>query len=110
MEARGKKHRRGIVYSTDPDFVYDYGTRPLAKTLPPCEQRLRILIDAKGRSGKIATVIKGFVGSDDDREALSRDIKTRCGTGGTVKAGDIIIQGDMRERIKDVLTDLGYRV
>jgi translation initiation factor 1 len=108
VETKNKKHRKGIVYSTDPSFIYDYGDKPISGTLLPEEQRLRIIIDTKGRQGKVATVIKGFIGNKRDIEQLAKTIKTRCGTGGTVKDGDVIIQGDMRDRIRDVLEDLGY--
>jgi translation initiation factor 1 len=105
---KNKKHRKGIVYSTDPSFIYDYGDKPISGTVPPEEQCLRIILDTKGRQGKVATLIKGFVGKERDIEQLAKTIKTRCGTGGTVKDGDVIIQGDMRDRISDVLKELGY--
>jgi translation initiation factor 1 len=108
VETKNKKHRKGIVYSTDPSFVYDYGNKSISGTLPPEEQRLRIILDTKGRQGKVATLIKGFVGKERDIEQLAKTIKTRCGTGGTVKDGDVIIQGDMRDRISEVLAELGY--
>lgn len=103
------KARLGVVYSTNPDFKYDTGDEPQAETLPPSKQDLRIWTDRRQRAGKTATVVRGFVGTDDDLASLARMLKSRCGTGGSAKDGEIIIQGDCRDRVADILTAAGYR-
>ena len=103
------KSRLGVVYSTNPDYSYDTGEEQPAETLPPAQQDLRIWLDRRHRAGKSATVIRGFVGSEDDLSALARMLKSKCGTGGSAKDGEIIIQGDCRDRVADILTSAGYR-
>lgn len=103
------KARLGMVYSTDPGFDYDTTRGPEAGTLPPAEQQLRVWLDRKHRAGKVATLVKGFAGTDDDLQELARLLKTKCGVGGAAKQGEIIIQGDHRDRVVDILTKSGYR-
>ena len=103
-----KKRPVGVVYSTDPDFQYRYEEEPEAETLEPSRQDLRVLRDAKGRGGKTVTLIRGFVGATADLEALGKLLKNRCGTGGTAKDGEIIIQGDRRDRVVELLQQAGY--
>lgn len=103
------KSRLGMVYSTDPDFKFDTDTPSVAVTLPPERQELRIWLDRKHRGGKTATLVRGFVGSDDDLNELARLLKTRCGVGGSAKEGEIIIQGDHRDRIVEILAKSGYK-
>ncbi len=98
----------GIVYSTDPDY------RPLVEddepeTPPPAKQDLRITLDKKLKAGKKATVVYKFVGKQSDLEELGKALKTACGVGGTVKNGEIILQGDHLEKVKAELTKLGYK-
>ena len=102
------KERLGMVYSTNPDFTYDYGEEQEAETLAPAKQNLRVWRDTKGRGGKVATVVRGFVGSNDDLEELGRTLKRGCGVGGSVKEGEIIIQGDHRDRVTELLIKKGY--
>jgi translation initiation factor 1 len=102
------KERLGMVYSTNPDFSYDYGEEQEAETLAPEKQNLRVWRDTKGRAGKVATVVKGFVGSTDDLQSLGRALKQGCGVGGSVKEGEIIIQGDHRDRVTTLLIQKGY--
>ena len=96
-----------IVYSTNPDFNFE-PDEPQVETLAPERQKLRVSIERKGRGGKTATIVKGFVGSDDDLQALAKQLKTKCGTGGSAKDGEIIIQGELREKIVSILQSLGY--
>ena len=106
-----KKNRTavGVVYSTNPDYQYQYDDEPEAETLPPAKQRLRVSIDRHHRGGKTVTVVDNFVGTDDDLHDLGRTLKTKCGVGGSVKDGQIIIQGDFRERIVTLLKEYGYQ-
>jgi translation initiation factor 1 len=98
----------GIVYSTDPAFSFEEDGRQSGETLPAGQQKLRIRLDAKKRGGKIVTLVEGFTGKAEEREKLGRQLKTFCGTGGSVKDGEIIIQGDQREKILQWLSDNGY--
>lgn len=98
----------GVVYSTNPDYEYQYDNPPQAETLPPAAQKLRVRMERNGRGGKTVTVVSGFVGTDDDLDELGRTLKTKCGVGGSVKDGLIIIQGDFRERVVALLQALGY--
>ena len=102
------KSRLNIVYSTNPDFVYDTGEHE-TETLSPEKQDLRVWLDRRQRAGKQVTLIKGFVGSDDDLKELAALLKNRCGTGGSAKEGEIIIQGDFRDRVVDILIQAGYK-
>ena len=104
-----KKRPVGVVYSTDPNFQYQYEEEPEAETLEPSRQDLRVLRDAKGRGGKTVTLIRGFVGATADLEALGKLLKNRCGIGGSVKDGEIILQGDVRDKACDILSKEGYR-
>ena len=103
------KQRLGMVYSTNPDFEYTIQEPEQAETLPPSQQNLRVWLDRKQRGGKQVTLVKGFVGSDDDLAELGRMLKSRCGVGGSAKDGEIIIQGDHRDRVIELLVAAGYR-
>ena len=102
------KERLGMVYSTDPDFEYDTAGEQEPETLAPERQNLRIWLDRKHRGGKTVTIVRGFVGREADLEELSRMLKSKCGTGGSVKDGEIIIQGDRRDRVAELLAAAGY--
>ena len=102
------KERLGMVYSTNPDFTYDYGEEQEAETLAPAQQKLRVWRDTKGRGGKVATIVRDFVGSTEDLQSLGRILKQACGVGGAVKDGEIIIQGDHRDRVTALLLQKGY--
>jgi len=106
--SENKRKRIGIVYSTNDDFVYQTDTLEEAETLPPAEQKLRVSIDRKQRKGKVVTLITGFVGKGEDIDNLARLLKTACGTGGSTKDGEIIIQGEQLEKIKKILIANGY--
>ena len=102
------KSRLGVVYSTNPDFQYSTDAQPEAETLAPERQNLRIWRDSKQRGGKVVTLVKGFTGREEDLRELGKLLKTKCGVGGSVKDGEIIIQGDHRDRIVEILTKAGY--
>ena len=103
------KARLNIVYSTNPDFDYQTETDVQPDTLPPSQQELRVWLDRKQRAGKQVTLVKGFVGSEEDLKELGRMLKSKCGVGGTAKDGEILIQGDFRDRVVEVLTRAGYQ-
>jgi len=108
MGKKNKKKRKGIVYSTDPDFDYSYQEQEEEETLDPGQQRLRIMLDRKGRKGKEVTLVTGFVGHSDDLKDLGKLLKSRCGVGGSVKDGEILVQGDQRNKVLDILKKEGY--
>lgn len=103
------KKRLGVVFSTNPDFVFETQDEQAdTATLPPEKQRLVVRIDRRCRAGKQVTVVEGFVGGEDDLASLGRTLKTRLGVGGSAKDGVIVIQGDWRDRIVEILAKNGY--
>lgn len=102
------KERLGVVYSTNPDFKYDNGEQEEEQTLPKNRQKLRVWRDTHGRAGKTATVVRGFIGNSADLEELGKSLKRKIGVGGSVKDGEIIIQGENRDRVLQILLDEGY--
>lgn len=104
------KSRLNVVYSTNPDYEYKTGDDSPFQTPPPSQQDLRVWLDRKLRAGKQATLVKGFVGSDDDLKELGSMLKRKCGVGGSAKDGEIIIQGDFRDRVVEILSAAGYKV
>ena len=103
------KQRLGMVFSTNPDFEYTTTEEQEAATLPPAQQNLRVWLDRKQRGGKTVTLVKGFVGTESDLTELGRMLKSRCGVGGSAKDDEIIIQGDHRDRVVELLTAAGYK-
>ena len=103
------KKRLGMVYSTNPDFVFEQNDEPQAVTPAPEKQRLIVTIDRSGRAGKQVTLVKGFVGTDEDLAALGKTLKVKCGVGGTAKDGEITIQGDLRDKVTALLNSMGYK-
>ncbi|MCR5351031.1 MAG: translation initiation factor [Bacteroidales bacterium] len=111
MAQQDWKNRLGVVFSTNPDFQYQTEQEtPEADTLPAQKQRLIVRIDRRRRAGKQVTLVDGFVGRADDLAALAKTLKTRCGVGGTVEEGQILIQGDLRDKLVTLLSGLGYNV
>ena len=99
----------GVVYSTDPNFKYEQETEPEVETLEPSKQNLIVAIDRRARAGKQVTLVKGFVGSEDDLASLGKTLKVKCGVGGTAKDGEITLQGDLRDKVVALLQSMGYR-
>lgn len=110
-----KKHndwreRLGVTYSTNPDYEYRTDEAAEEPTLPANQQRLRVQLDKRNRGGKVVTLITGFRGTADDLAALGKALRVRCGVGGAAKEGEIILQGDLRQRVADILEGEGYGV
>lgn len=103
-----RRNRVGVVYSTNPDFDYTDDGAEAVETLPANQQRLRLSMERAGRGGKTVTIVRGFVGATEDAEALCKLLKQRCGVGGSVKDGEIVIQGDHRQRLVEILKQAGY--
>ncbi len=102
------KDRLNVVYSTNPDYKYETEKEDEQDTLPKDKQLLRISLDKRNRKGKAVTLITGFVGTTDDLEALGKMLKVKCGVGGSAKDGEIIVQGDFRNKILELLQKEGY--
>jgi translation initiation factor 1 len=110
MSKKNKGDARGFVYSTDPNFSYEPEPQEEQHTLPPAQQRLRLLLDTKQRAGKAVTLVIGFIGKTEDLEDLGKKLRNYCGTGGSVKDGEILIQGDQRSKALQFLQKHGYKV
>ena len=108
MKNNDWKDRLNVVYSTNPDYQYENIGEEEAETLPKNQQKLRVSMEKKGRGGKTVTLIRGFIGTEDDLKELGKLLKTKCGVGGSSKDGEIIIQGDFKQRIIDLLKAEGY--
>jgi translation initiation factor 1 len=104
------KERLGVVYSTNPDFRFEDNKEKDPETLPPEMQILKVSLDRKHRKGKTVTLVQNFMGNQEDLTELSKWLKTKCGTGGTAKEGEIIIQGDFFEKVRQMLKEAGYKV
>ena len=103
------KKRDGVVYSTSDEFEYTEDSGEQQETLPPQQQKLKVMLDKKSRGGKQVTLVEGFIGSDDDLKELGKLLKNKCGVGGSAKDGEILIQGDLRDKVVDELTKAGYK-
>ncbi|MDR2813458.1 MAG: translation initiation factor [Prevotellaceae bacterium] len=109
MASNDRKNRMGVVYSTNPNFSYEKPQDEAAVTLPPPQQNLRVQLDRRQRGGKQVTLVTGFVGSRGDLEQLGKMLKAGCGVGGAVKDGEILVQGDHRDRALSLLEKAGYK-
>jgi translation initiation factor 1 len=109
MSKKNKPDTRGFVYSTDPSFSFE-PEPDNTETLPPAQQKLKIRLDTKQRAGKAVTLITGFIGLATDLEELGRQLKSFCGTGGSAKDSEIIIQGDQRDKVLQWLLKNGYKL
>lgn len=108
MKKNDWKDRLGVMYSTNPDFQYDKDEASEEETLPKEKQLLRISLDKRNRSGKSVTLITGFRGTASDLETLGKLLKVKCGVGGSAKDGEIIVQGDLRQKVLELLQKEGY--
>lgn len=109
MNKKNKNDKHGFVYSTDPNFGFQHEEQPAQETLPPQQQKLRIKLDTKHRGGKAVTLVENFIGTEPDLDTLGKALKNFCGTGGAVKDGQIIIQGDQRDKVLQHLLKAGYK-
>jgi len=103
------KKGSGVVYSTDPDFDYSSHEKEHEQAPPPHQQDLRVSLDKRHRKGKEVTLITGFVGSEDDLKDLGKELKSKLGVGGSAKNGELLIQGDFRDQVMQLLADKGYK-
>ncbi|MDH4473203.1 MAG: translation initiation factor [Fluviicola sp.] len=108
--SKNKKERINIVYSTNPNFSYDQEDNAEQETLSANQQTLYVSIDRKQRGGKEVTLVEGFIGTDDDLKDLGKLLKSKCGVGGTAKDGEIIVQGNFRDKVMELLQKEGYKV
>jgi translation initiation factor 1 len=103
------KNRDGVVFSTNTDFQFRYDQHSEQSTLPARQQNLKVQLDKSGRAGKQVTLVTGFIGSTTDLDALTKLLKTKCGVGGSAKEGEILVQGDVRNKIVELLIKAGYK-
>lgn len=108
MSKKSKPDTRGFVFSTDPNFRFEEEQHEAQETLTPAQQKLRIRLDTKQRAGKAVTLVTGFTGTENDLDDLGKKIKNFCGTGGSVKDGEAIIQGDQRDKVLQWLLKNGF--
>lgn len=108
LKSNDWKERLNVVYSTNPDFCYETEENEEQPTLPPAQQRLRVQLDRKNRGGKVVTLVTGFTGTEDDLKELGKFLKSKCGVGGSAKEGEIIVQGDFKQKVLELLKKEGY--
>lgn len=108
MSKKQKPDNRGFVFSTDPNFQFDQENEE-THTLAPAQQKLKVRLDSKQRGGKSVTLVEGFIGREEDMQDLGKQLKSHCGTGGSAKDGEIIVQGDQRDKVLQWLLQKGYK-
>ncbi len=108
MKKNDWKDRLGVMYSTNPDYAYNTGNEAEEDTLPKEKQQLRISLDKRNRGGKVVTLVTGFRGTIEDLETLGKLLKVKCGVGGSAKDGEMIVQGDLRQKVLEILQKEGY--
>ena len=108
MKKNDWKDKLNVVYSTNPDFSYDTGEQEEPETLPKNTQKLRVRIEKNHRGGKTVTIVSGFIGSEADLKELGKLLKTKCGVGGSAKEGELLIQGEFKEKVVEILKKEGY--
>lgn len=108
MSKKNKPDKNGFVYSTDPSFPFESNDGPAQETLPPAKQKLKVRLDTKHRGGKAVTLTEGFIGTDEELQDLGKKLKNFCGTGGSAKDNEIIVQGDQRDKVMQWLVKNGY--
>ena len=108
MKNNDWKERLNVVYSTNPNYNYEMDDDEEQTTLQPSQQRLRVQLDRKNRGGKVVTLVTGFVGTEDDLKELGKLLKNKCGVGGSAKNGEIIVQGDFKQKVLELLKKEGY--
>jgi translation initiation factor 1 len=109
MSKKNKPDTRGFVYSTDPNFRFEEENNA-QETLSPADQKLKVRLETKHRGGKAVTLVEGFSGTNEDLEDLGKKLKNFCGTGGSAKDGEIIVQGDQRDKVLQWLQKNGYKL
>lgn len=109
MSKKHKSDKLGFVYSTDPNFQFQHVENKAAETLPPQQQKLKVRLDTKQRGGKAVTLVEGFIGTDEDLQTLGKALKNFCGTGGSAKDNEIIVQGDQRDKVMQWLQKNGFK-
>jgi len=109
MSKKNKSDKHGFVYSTDPNFQFQHEERPAAETLPPSQQKLKVRLETKHRGGKAVTLVEGFIGTDEDLQDLGKKLKNFCGTGGSAKDNEILVQGDQRDKVLQWLQKNNYK-
>lgn len=108
MKSNDWKERLNVVYSTNPDYRYETDDDEHAETVEPAKQNLRVQLDKKNRGGKVVTLVTGFIGTEDELKELGKLLKTKCGVGGSAKDGEIIVQGDFKQKVLELLKKEGY--
>ena len=109
MSKKNKPDKSGFVYSTDPNFRFDPEEEQAAETLPPQQQKLKVRLDTKHRAGKAVTLVESFIGTEEDLQDLQKKLKNFCGTGGSAKDNEVLIQGDQRDKVMQWLQKNGYK-